>query len=274
MQLRSRILILCVLLVSSMQSSFAGDDVTDTEWSKERKLWTSSAVGSAFLLAWGSYYWDYWHRSPHFRSESWFDRDTMHGGADKIGHAYAVYGISHMLSHYYEKWGYSQQQAARNGAWSALFMHTIMELGDSFSAFGFSYQDYAMNVAGAYLGYYLYRHPDRNRYLDLRVEYIPTFSKNDIFTDYHGIKYMVALKLDAFESLRNTPLKHFELHSGYYVKGYEKVEHARERNVYAALGVNMLRLFGQSAKRGVRPKLLSYYQVPYTYVSLVSDLND
>ncbi|MDH5547590.1 MAG: YfiM family protein [Gammaproteobacteria bacterium] len=242
------------------------------KWSKQQKLITTNIVANTFIGVWGLSVWDYGVRDMHFTNESWFQANTLHGGADKIGHTYATFGLGHMFAWYFERWGYTQKEAAAYGALTSLGMHSFMEFGDSFSWFGFSYQDFSMNVLGAYLAYYLYQHPQRNRYLDLRVEYIPSGTTYDVFTDYQGLKYLAALKLEAFPWIRSPVLRYLELHTGYFVRGYEKVKEAKQRHVYVAVALNVGRMF---RRQGVKRMdwFLRYFQVPFAYLPATVDLN-
>jgi hypothetical protein len=241
--------------------------------SAREKVILTNIAGNTIVGIWGTMHWDYGSRSAHARMEGWFGYDTLHGGADKIGHTYANYGVGHMLARQYEAWGYPRESAARYGAYSSLMIHTVMEFGDSFSAFGFSVQDYTMNVIGAGLAYFMYRDPVINQYVDLRVEYIPTFNKYDVFTDYGGLKYLAALKLNAFPVFKKTPLQYIELKAGYYARGYE-IDGVtdKQRNLYAAVGLNISRIFDVKAG-GTAAFLLTYFEVPHTYIESKNNLN-
>ena len=123
-----------------------------------------------------------------------------------------------------------------------------------------------MNAWGAAAAYLLYRYPRMQEYIDFRAEYIPTFSQVDIFTDYEGMKYLLAFKLDAFSSLRDSSLGYLEVHLGYYTRGYEEVATVSPRRmVYAGLGINVGRLFSEYGHRR-SGRFFHYVQMPYTYI--------
>src|SRR5690606_32339301 len=103
--------------------------------------------------------WDYFTTSPDMQAEGWFGRNTDEGGADKVGHVWSTYAFADGLADLYEGWGYEPDQAAVNGALSSFAIMGFMELGDSLSRYGFSYEDMIMNTLGAASSYLLYKYP-------------------------------------------------------------------------------------------------------------------
>lgn len=247
-----------------------------TRWDslpKEKKLVYSNVALAGAITAWGIAFWDYGDHSPYYDSEGWFGEDTQEGGMDKLGHAYLSYVYTHGFSWLYRRWGYEPEKAARYGAFSAFGVQTFMELGDSISRYGFSYEDSIMNLVGTGFGYLTLRYPELSRKLDFRVELTPEFNKSDVFTDYEQQKYLLALKLDGFKTLERTPLRFFELHLGYYARGYsEPPPTPRERNVYVGIGINVSSFFRRHGwtKTGT---VLRYVQLPYTSIRAEKDLN-
>src|SRR5262245_4952282 len=197
----------CCLYVASTGGAAAIDPVASFEaLPKEKKLLYTDLAAIGAMTAWGIANWDYGDRSPHAQSEGWFGEDTAHGGADKLGHAYSSYVLTQALSSLYESWGFESKDAVRFGALTAFGMQAFLEVGDSFSSFGFSYEDMIMNTVGTVAGYVLWTQPELSRKLDFRIEYAPEFDTADIFTDYENQKYLLALKLDGFDALHPTPL--------------------------------------------------------------------
>ena len=243
-------------------------------WSKEQKLVATNVSGAVLITTWGIGNWDYFQTRPNANSEGWFAESTKEGGADKLGHFYVNYGLSHGLSQLYEHWGYKRKQAAAYGAWSSFGLMGLMELGDSFSEFGFSYEDMVMNAVGSYAGFLLWTQPKLARKIDFRVEYEPQFDRVDIFTDYENLKYSVALKLDGFDHLRDGPLRYLELQLGYYARGYSQSNPAhRERNVYVGLGLNLSRVLKDMSYRKTA-RIFNYLQLPGTNAAISNGLND
>jgi Predicted periplasmic lipoprotein (DUF2279) len=270
----SRLVIgLLVFCLPFVQARAADLDLGFSELDKKQKLLLVNAGTLAFITAWGIAKWDYGQRSPHMQSEGWFDNDVKEGGADKLGHLWSTYAFSEGLSNLYEGWGYNQEQAATYGALSSFAIMGFMEVGDSFSNYGFSYEDMLMNTAGSVAGYLMYKYPEFARKVDLRWEYAPAFDRTDLFTDYEHTKYLLALQLSGFDRLKDTPLQYLELQLGYYSRGFETRRPDRERDIYVGVGVNLARVFEKAGCERFC-KVFHYYQPPHTYLSLDNDLND
>lgn len=241
--------------------------------SKEQKLLYSDLAIAGAITAWGIANWDYGQQSLHASSEGWLGRDTKEGGADKLGHAYSSYVLTHGLAWVYKGWGFERDAAAGYGALSALGVQTFMEIGDGFSNFGLSYEDLVMNAAGAAFGYLSLRYPEVSRKLDFRIEYAPAFDTADVFTDYHHQKYLLALKLDGFDALAHSPLRYAELQLGYYARGYSTSDlDLTERNVFVGVGFNLSKIFREHGWNKTAT-VLRYYQPPYTSLRVRNNLN-
>lgn len=239
---------------------------------KEKKVLAANAAGMLFVTTWGIVNWDYGDRSPHARNERWFSRNTKSGGVDKLAHLYDNYAMTHGLAWLYESWGYNRDKAARYGAFSSFGILGYMELGDSFSDFGFSYEDFLMNTLGSLVGYLFYLNPALSEKLDFRVEFWPDSSQGDFITDYDNQKYLAALKLDGFKAIKNKALQYLELHLGYYTRGYSDNTRARERNIYFGVGVNLAKIFDRLSYKKTAV-LFNYYQPPYTTLKFENDFN-
>ena len=100
--------------------------------------------------------------------------------------------------------------------------------------------------------------------------------ETDVFTDYSGQKYLLAVKPDGFLKTGDPLLKAIEFQVGYYTRGYssgdEEYFSGQHRYGYIGIGLNVTylldRLTGHRAA-GV----FDYYQVPYTYISTREDFN-
>lgn len=244
-----------------------------SQWSKEDKALALNIGAGALALGWGAWSWDWGTSGPRFQDEGWFGRTTTEGGADKLGHAWSGYAVSHLFARAYQDWGYSPDEAARYGALSSVGVMGLVEVGDAFSdQYGFSYQDMLFNVIGAGAGYVLWSHPDLGRKVDFRVEYDPFISGShqaDIFTDYKRLKYLIAVKADGFDAVQNSVLRMLEFHVGYYARGYEDysanpLNDERRRYLYVGIGLNLTRLLDPYVNTG---GVLHYVQPPYTYIS-------
>lgn len=252
----------------------AADEQTDrNEWlTKEQKLAVTNLSGIAILTTWGIMSWDYGERSSHTRSEGWFEQDTPEGGADKLAHFYASYLTSHGIAALCESWGYPIEKSSLYGALSSFALMSFIEIGDSFSHYGLSFEDFFMNTLGCYAGYFLYRYPDYGRKIDFRIEYLPDFSANDMSTDYENMKFLMAIKMDGFDAVENDYLRFLEYHIGYYARGYSDDNKEKKRNFYMGIGINLSRVFSSLSFKKTS-KIFHYYQVPFTYAPLTWELS-
>lgn len=244
----------------------------ETDFSKEETVLISNGLGLAAITTWGILNWNYFNNDPKKAEEGWFSNDTKNGGQDKIGHFYFAYSLSHILSAIYESHGYSNRKGAFFGSLSSFGLTTWMELGDSFSEYGFSYEDAIMNLVGSITGYFLYTCPAISKKIDFRIEYWPDFSEPDFFTDYEHQKFLMAVKFDGFDFSQKNILKYLEFHLGYYTRGFAD-NTSREQNIYVGIGINVSRLF----KRISMPrtaKVFQYIQLPYTYIKTTKNLNE
>ena len=227
-----------------------------------------NVTGALGIIGWGVFNWDYFQRSPRAKSEDWFERDTKEGGADKLGHLWTTYAASHMFAGFYRDAGYSSANSNLYGTASGFGLMGLMELGDSFSDFGFAYEDMIGNTVGAAAAYVLGAYPALGRKFDLRVEYRPDFNEEfriDAFTDYESHKYLLAIKLEGFDFIEFDPLRYLEIHLGFFARGYDAFTPSgpdnREQTYYLGFGINVTRL--------IRPlwdtSLFNYFQVPATY---------
>ena len=263
-----------ILLMGSTTPAAA--QLFDADLPRETKVRNLNLIGAGTIITWGVVNWDYFQKSPHSKSEHWFSKSTDEGGADKLGHLYSAYVLSRVYASIYHRWDYPEDQAMRLGALSALGTTGIVELGDSFSDYGFSYEDMVMNCVGVAAGYFLGTYPDWQQRIDLRMEYAPSLkhSEGDLSTDYEHFKFLLALKADAFTALNDTPLRYLELHLGYYVREdndyHPTQEDDLERTVYLGIGLNVGKLLATVWET----KLFNYVQLPYTYLPIEYSLDD
>jgi len=241
--------------------------------SKKDVLYTN-LIGVGAITAWGIANWDYGKKTPRSGSEGWFGHDTDSGGADKLGHFYASYVVGSGLSGLYESWGYEEKDAALYGSLSSFLLMNYMEIGDAFSEFGFSYEDFLMNTLGSFSSYIFYTNPELSKRVDLRIEYIPSFETADVVTEYEKMKYIVAFKAEGFDLISNPYLKYTELQMGYYTRNYKSgYSQESERIIYLGVGINLSRMARQNDYKKTA-RFLNYYQIPYTYIPFEKDLSE
>jgi hypothetical protein len=270
------IVLLFILAMSLLIAPPASALLLDKDFPQETKVRNLNLLSAGIVVSWGVFNWDYFQKTPHSDNEDWFGRETDEGGVDKLGHLYTTYALSHLYASIYRGWDYSEERAMRLGTFSALGTMTIMELGDSFSNYGFSYEDTLMNCVGAVAGYWFGTRPEWRKRIDLRLEYVPDMDdlKADVITDYQHQKYLLAVKASGFDMLRDTPVAYLELQFGYYTRGYDDyrpslIDDRRERTLYLGLGLNVGKLIGSVWKT----RIFNYVQLPHTYLPLEHDLN-
>jgi len=225
-----------------------------------------NAGSMAVIFMYGLSQWDYGKDGFHFENERWFQRDTKYGGADKLGHLWSSYALSHLYSYVYRKWGYTEKEANLYGALSNLGVQTFMEAADGFSSQEFSYEDLIMNVAGTGVAYVWGKVPYLAKKIDFRMEYTPGFNSRDFgfSTNYERQRFLIALKADGFNFIKNPCLRYLEFHAGYYARHYKdyKVDSLddRGRHLYIGIGFNVSKL----VQKFVNTRVLDYIQIPYT----------
>lgn len=275
----SKILLIVLLLFNSpsIANSFTPTDGCNSEVSSQQRnkiLWGVNLTGIGVITVWGMANWDYFSTSPTSKSEGWFQNDTAYGGADKLGHIYSSYVITHGLSSLYDSWCFNNDDAAMYGALSSLAIVGYIEFGDSFSEFGFSKEDMIANTIGIIYGYFSYKDTRLGNILDLRWEYKPNSDTfGDFTTDYENSKYLLALKLNGFDFSHSSFLKHIEFHAGYYTRGFSDPDATKERNVFIGIGLNLTDFFRRRSYNKTAT-LFKYYQIPGTGLYKEKDLND
>jgi hypothetical protein len=83
------------------------------------------------------------------RPEGWFGRNTTNGGADKASHLTDYFVIAHLFEDVYRMLGYSENAAILWGFGLALTAGLGNEVSDGFTRHSFSWEDFAMDAAGA-----------------------------------------------------------------------------------------------------------------------------
>ncbi|MDH5734480.1 MAG: YfiM family protein [Gammaproteobacteria bacterium] len=267
------IFLMCLSVNSVAAAGYA--DTCAAEITSEQqfaKVMSVNYTGVGIVTVWGVLQWDYFSRSPHSQSEGWFGNDTDDGGADKLGHLYTSYVTSHGFSSLFSYWCFNKHDAAFYGALSSFSVWGYMELGDSFSDYGFSKEDLWMNALGSVLGYYLYENENLASKIDMRWEYGLHPTGTDFTTDYENSKYLIALKLSGFEKTSGGFSKYLELQLGYYARGFYDPAVTNERNLYFGIGINLSELFRRGGYKKTAAAF-NYLQVPATYISIVKDQN-
>ena len=91
----------------------------------------------------------YHDHSFHVNHEDWFGPNTRDGGADKAAHFADYYIVSNLFADVYRMLGYSENAARWWGVGLAVTTGLANEISDGFTRHGFSWEDLAMDTAGA-----------------------------------------------------------------------------------------------------------------------------
>ncbi len=250
------------------------DDVMATRWE------TGAIVAGVTGL--GAYSWD-WGSSTRFKfnPEGWFGEKTGSGGADKLGHAFTSYALTNVLTDQLVRKGRPLERAALSAALTTQAIMLYVEVFDGYSKdHGFAREDLVMNLIGTSFSYARTVTPGLRDRLDFRMEYEKSGYRGfRPLSDYEGQKYLLALKLGGFESLRQTPLRYLELQAGYYAQGFSKAARDsgldRSRHTFIGIGVSLNELFfGQrssqeNALRYAGRLFFEHIQVPHTAAKAV-----
>jgi hypothetical protein len=258
-------LLLCIVFYPLTASGSDPSFYPIKKFPKEKKVLLTNAAGLTAITAWGIANWDYFSTMPSAEKEGWFSSSTKEGGADKLGHFYASYALSHLLAHTYENWGYTRKKGLKLGAISSFAIMNWMELGDAFSDYGFSYEDFTMNALGCAAAYFIGSCPWLAEKIDFRIEYRPQFDTVDVFTDYDNLKFLAAVKLDGFDQVTHPVLQYLELHLGYYARDFPDDALSR-RNLYVGIGVNLSKILNGFSLNKLST-LTRFFQIPHTYIS-------
>ena len=247
------------------------EDVSAISWE------TGSVVAGVTAL--GAYSWD-WGSSKKFKfnPEGWFGDNTSSGGADKLGHAFSSYAMNNILIDRLVRKGRPVEQAALSAVLTTQAIMLYVEVFDGFAKdHGFAREDLAMNLLGSGLSYARAVNPNVHELVDFRLEYQPSGYKGfRPLSDYPGQKYVMALKLSGVDALRDTPLRFLELQTGYYARGFSKIERdagmVRSRQHFVGVGVNLGEiLFGrrferESELRNAGRMFFEHIQMPNTAI--------
>ena len=230
----------------------------------------------AGITALGVKSWDWGSSGFHFNNEHWFGKSTGSGGADKLGHAFTSYALTNAFAERLQAKGRSPERAALSASLLTSALMLYVEAFDGVSGdHGFSYEDVVMNSLGVGFAYLRQTNPRLKSLVDYRMEYKPSGYKGfRPFSDYEGQKYLLALKLSGFKSLKQSPLRYFELQAGYYSRGFSKEARndgqSRRQQGFVGIGVNLSQLFfgyPSEADRSydqVGRFTFEHVQVPYT----------
>lgn len=189
-------------------------------WPREREVAALNLGIVGSIITYGAVMWD-GGKNPSFemRDEDWFGKNTLHGGADKLGPIYTGAVATAAATETYHHCGYDSRRAATLGAYSGLLLTTAIKLGDGFSPdHKFSWEDQVSNMVGVGSDFLRLRHPQQAEKEQFRREYFPSLAvrrggHTAITTDYSGSRWLLAFPLRAWGA-RSSPLQWLEIQAG------------------------------------------------------------
>jgi Predicted periplasmic lipoprotein (DUF2279) len=252
------------------------------------KLVTASVVLGAPVVG----YFAWWRTSSRsnfeFANERWFQRDTYAGGADKASHIFVGYFWTQMLQSAYQRVGKTPVEARALAFGVIALTGALIEVGDGYSQYGFSWEDITANTIGSLVATGIDVWGLRDT-VGLRFGYVKTLIPDACCRyggygdDYSKEIYSADLKLSGFLprlGLKPGPARFLLLSMTYGSKGYRySAEPVRERNVGVEIGLNLrevLLAVGVPEKPWWGKVLLSiatYFRFPYTSFGWHYDLN-
>ena len=216
----------------------------------------------------------------HTTRENWFSKDTYAGGADKVSHVFGGYAFSRELAWQFEKLGNSPARSRALATGMAALTGVLVEGGDGFSVYGFSWEDVFSDLVGSAFAAAIGA-AKIDDLVGIRLGYVrtkipPKCCRATAYgSDYSREIYSFDVRLDS--ALRRLgvakpgPARFLLLSLTYGSKGYRfsPVE-SRERNVGFDLGLNVVEVLRAV---GVREdtwwglpilRFFNYYRLEYT----------
>jgi Predicted periplasmic lipoprotein (DUF2279) len=193
-------------------------------------------------------WWSGDHQAWHFRNEGWFQSYTYAGGADKASHLTFSYMGTQALIGWYRSLGHSDTQARWLALGTTAIAGIIVEIGDGFTQYGFSWEDATTNVIGALLATQIDRLGWRDSF-GMRWGLVKTLKPDSCCRaginygdDYSKEIYTADFKLVGVLprfGVRPGPARFLLLSVTYGSKGYRfSPPENRERNLGLEIGLN------------------------------------
>ncbi|HEY6929379.1 MAG TPA: DUF2279 domain-containing protein [Thermoanaerobaculia bacterium] len=275
--------------------------------------WTTVVfLGGTFIATPIAGYLQWWKRADsepwHFANERWFQADTYAGGSDKMSHFY--YGTigEEALTAAYLKLGHPADQARLLAFLNTALAAVVVELGDGFTTYGFSWEDATATTAGAAASALVGAHDLRDT-IGFRFGFLPTaeplpssgpphaappsapesrmqplaLQSAQIQPGYTYEIYTADLKLAGFlPRLKVRPgfARYFLFSATYNTRGYtEAPPEFRQRNIGIEIGINFAEIcrgLGLSEQTWWGQSIIQFFEhfrVPYTGWGIRYDLN-
>jgi hypothetical protein len=231
---------------------------------------------------------NYGSQAFHFYSEHWYGPNTYAGGADKTSHFIISASLARELALLYDGWGHTREQSIALAFGVTVLSGFLVEVGDGFSPYGFSWEDLTSDILGATTGLVLTKY-GLNDLIGLRVGKVPTHVPAPEADEYLGSGYSTEiysadLKISGLaRRMRFDPgIARFLLTSvTYQTKGYGYVPPIpdRQRLVGFELGLNIPEILSAAGVPATTwwgsalYKIFTFFRVPYTSFGWRYDLN-
>jgi len=207
--------------------------------------------------------------------EGWFGANTANGGADKASHLVDYFIVASIFEDAYRILGHSEKTAILLGFGSALAAGLANEVSDGFTRHGFSWEDFAMDAAGAATASVVSATHTRDLF-GMRTSHLPgsTYTHDVYSADFKisGLGGRLGVNLG--------PLRWLLLSATYGSKGYRVSPTAdHQRLVGFEVGLNLQQILIDVGVRrntwwGYALHLFAdYVRFPYTAVGMRYDLN-
>lgn len=257
---------------------------------KDRRWLVLGGFGVAFL---GLEYAAFWSSANvnddfQFREEGWFGRYTYAGGADKASHIVGGYITGRIVESTLRRTGTPARDARILSAALVTVVGTLVEVGDAYHGFGFSWEDAVVTAGGGVVGSVI-SGLGWDDTVTMRFGMVGKDLPEDpsvILADpnhYSGEVYTLDLRFAGlFPRLKADPkLARFLLFSVTYgSKGYQWVEEsARQRLLGFELGLDLHQV---ALALGVPPDkwwgaavlgFFKYFRLPFTGIGFQYELN-
>ena len=257
-------------------------------WDTKTTAITAGVLVGAPLIG----YFTWWRvdsRSTfEFANERWFQSDTYAGGAAKASHIFMGYIGTQALQSAYRGVGKTPAEARALALGVVALTGALIEVGDGYSKYGFSWEDITANTIGSLVATGIDAWGIHDT-VGLRFGYVKALIPDACCRfggygdDYSKEIYSADLKLAGFLpriGLKPGPARFLLLSATYGTKGYRySDEPLRQRNIGVEVGLNLREIL---LAVGVPEKPLwgkvlltiaTYFRFPYTSFGWHYDLN-
>lgn len=193
--------------------------------------------------------------------EHWFAQGSYSGGADKTGHMMSYYFQKRALNWMFINIGNSLDDANLYSTGVATGLGLLVEMGDGFSSYKFSYEDFIMDLVGVGFAYFADKYPWFDELIGLRWQYWPSsdqkqFEQHPLHnptSDYSGHKYWLSLKGAGVSSINHTWARYATIDLGFYSRGFKPSNREgskwpnQYRTISLGVGLNLSELIFKTA---------------------------